>query len=204
MKFMRRAAVLSIAAAIVPFSPVQPVRSAEGFSPDRMAWKLTITPEKFEKYVDFPTTQIGSVIRVSVFHESTEAGKSGKPTHYKNYYFDREAKLLGSKQVTPVTFPSDTRGPILVKRGPAGTTPAISTAAANVAVRLYLDLYTSKNFPQFIVVDDDMFNDFIDGVKRAGFKPFTIPRSRDIQPKPKAIMVLKSDRGDKFQYMMYQ
>jgi hypothetical protein len=172
-----------------------------GFSPDRTAWRLTIKPEKFEKYVDFPASNVGSVIRISVFHESVDPGKTSKPVHYKNFYYNRDGKILGSKQVTPVSFPPDTRGPIVVKIGPQGATPEISTAAANVAVRLYLDLYTSKNFPQFIVVQDEMFDGVIAGVKRSGFKPFTIPRP--LFPKPKAVMVLKSERSDKFQYMMY-
>jgi hypothetical protein len=205
MSFMRKTGALGITVLVALFlwSGIK-VSAEEGLAPDRMAWKLTIKPEKYDNYIDFPGTQIGSVIKIAVYHESISSGQAAKPVHYKNYYYDRSGKALGSKQLQQVTFPSDTRGPIMVEPGPKGTDSETATAAASVAVRLFLDLYTSKNFPQFIVVEDSMFKDFLEAVKRKGFKSFTLPRPRNIVPKPKAIMVLKSEHGDKFEYLMYQ
>jgi hypothetical protein len=196
----------SIAAVVIGLSFTS-VQSAAGagarFAPDRMEWKLTIKPEPLDRYLDFPGSEVGSINRIAVYFQPT-SGTGSKPVLYKNYYY-KAGKPIGSKQVHPITLTPDSRGPIILKMAETKPDPdRDAKPSADVMVRLFLDLYTSHNFPQFIVVDDAMFKQVVEAVKQEGFNSFTLPLSRDIRPKPKAIMVLKSERSDQFQYMMYQ
>src|SRR5688572_19580783 len=129
MNFMHKAARLALAVCVMWLGSMPMVNAEEGVgAPDRTAWKLTITPEKFEKYVDYPNSQVGDVIRIAVYYEAVGSGQPGKPILHKHFYYNRDGKVLGSKQLRAVTFPPDTRGPVIVKKGPNAFDSSITTA----------------------------------------------------------------------------
>jgi hypothetical protein len=168
-----------------------------GFA-DGVAWTLTIKPEVYDKYLDFPTSQVAAVDKFAVYYQPMDGSRPvGDAVLYKNFYFDH-GKAIGSKQVQDTNFPPQSQGQIIVKAGSGQTDAA---AAASVAVRLFLALTADKAFPNPIIVDRNLFSGFIEGATRVGFSRLPQPPPKGLRPR--AVLLVRSDVGGLSQLLMY-
>lgn len=168
---------------------------------DSPAWTLTMKAEAYDNYLNFPGSAIPAITRIAVYYQPAMLGKpTGKASHYKDLYFSK-GKIIGSKQLQNVQFSPQTEGAIIVQKPADNKDPNVVEAEAATSVRFFVDLVANQSFPTAIIVDKDIFPEYIRGVNRYGFASVPLPPPKGL--KPKAVLRVISSPPGMSQLIMY-
>jgi hypothetical protein len=116
-----------------------------GYAPDKWQdWQLTLTPKTYDHYLDYPTSSIHSMVKVSAGYLQPP---NTVPTAYEDFYYTSD-RVIGSKLKGELGITPGTAGIIKV----VSANPNESYAVANAVLRIYLDLFLNKCMLKYVLV----------------------------------------------------
>ncbi len=148
-------------------------------------WVISISTKHIRSAFDYPDARLQPLIRATVKFEQglerqsederklAEAGyiteEAIPSTLYEDIYYSRSIPV-GLRRFNTLAIRPGTPGTVKVLIGDSQFRQEEAHAAANAAVRIFLDAYLKKSALRMIVVTKDDFDLFVDGMQRYGFR----------------------------------
>lgn len=179
-------------------------------------WIISIKTNVVEKALNYPNSKLHPLIRTAVSFEQglleqtpvdkELAKKGGEPdvdipqTLYE-YHYSSHYRTIGLRRFKELIIKPGSTGIIRVSTSRSDLLQEEANAAANATVRLYLDLYMNKMPLRSIVVQGEIFDQYLQEMQRYGFRNFVIVPGQMVPAL--AVLNIRSEPSGRQQYMSY-
>lgn len=178
-------------------------------------WTVTIKTKVVEKCLDYPDSKLQPLIKTSVNFEQSlladneqekEILKRGgepdiaiPPTLYEDI-FSSHYRTIGLKRYKHLVVKPGTPGTIKIETASSLPTEE-ANAAASATVRIFLDLYLSNVALRSVQVPRDVFDSYVQELKKFGFRSEQVIPGRMINAL--AMISIRSEPAGKSAYLSY-
>jgi len=146
-------------------------------------WQMTITPQKFQRYLDYPGSKLHPLTKVTV----TYMQPPNTPlTVYEDLYYTNSQAVGCKRQKDPITIKPGTAGIIKI----SGIEQNQSYAAANAVLRVFLDVSLRQCMTKYIQVPYDSFDNVVMSLCNLGMH-----RHRTTGPESGVTLQIVADKG---------
>ncbi|MBA3858634.1 MAG: hypothetical protein C0507_17140 [Cyanobacteria bacterium PR.3.49] len=179
-------------------------------------WVVTIKTNVVEKALNYPNSKLHPLIRTAVSFEQglleqttvdkELAKKGGEPdidipqTLYE-YHYSSHFRTVGMRRFKELIIKPGSTGVIRVSTSRSNLAQEEANAAASATVRLYLDLYMNKMPLRSIVVQGEIFDQFLQEMQRYGFRTFVVVPGQMVPAL--AVLNIRSEPSGRQQYLSY-
>jgi len=179
-------------------------------------WVITIKTNVVEKALNYPNSKLHPLIRTAVSFEQglleqsvidkELAKKGGEPdvevpqTLYE-YHYSSHFRSVGMRRFKELVIKPGTTGTMRISTSRSHLQQEEANAAASATVRLFLDLYMNKMPLRSVIVQGEIFDQYLQEMQRYGFRNFVVVPGQ-LSP---ALVVLniRSEPSGRQQYMSY-
>lgn len=179
-------------------------------------WVVSIKTNVVEKALNYPNSKLHPLIRTSVSFEQglleqtpvdKELAKKGAepdldiPQTLYEYHYSSHFRTVGMRRFQELSIKPGTTGTLRISTSRSNLQQEEANAAANATVRLFLDLYMNKMPLRSVIVQGEIFDQYLQEMQRYGFRNFVVVPGQLVS----AIVVLniRSEPSGRQQYMSY-
>jgi hypothetical protein len=120
-----------------------------------------ISPQRLNQFLDYPGSSLAPVIKTPI-----EYYQADRRVQYEDLFYSH-LQPVGLRQYHTLDLTPGSSG--IIRIGNIGKTPEEGYAAANAAIRAYVDVFLTRAILLYIAVPIDSFDNLIDGIQRCGF-----------------------------------
>jgi len=179
-------------------------------------WVVTIKTNVVEKALNYPNSKLHPLIRTSVSFEQglleptvldKEIAKKGAepdvdiPQTLYEYHYSSHFRTVGMRRFKELAIKPGTTGTMKISTSRSQLPQEEANAAASATVRLFLDLYMNKMPLRSVVVQGEIFDQYLQEMQRYGFRNFVIVPGQMVPAL--AVLSIRSEPSGKQQYMSY-
>lgn len=157
-------------------------------------WTITISVQTLNSYLNYSGSALAPIVKASVYYN-----QSGQSTHYEDIYYSQQ-QAIGCRQYHALPATQGTAGVISITNL-SNNNQQQGYAAANAALRTYLDLYLQKSSVRTVTVMPEYFDNLLQSLVQCGFQPLVIVPDHPF--KAKAVLEVTCGQNGPLQYLFY-
>jgi hypothetical protein len=135
-------------------------------------WTVVVSAKRQDQFLNYPGSKLAPVIKTPV-----EYDQAGQHVYYEDLYYS-QGQPIGLRQYHALDIQPGSAGVIRIKN--LGQVADEGSAAANAAIRTYLDLFLHRTLVLYISVSKDAFDNLLQGMERYGFRRFEIQPEKPV------------------------
>jgi len=137
-------------------------------APDKWAdWTMTLTPKTYEHYLDYPTSAVHSLVKVTAGYLQPP---NTVPTAYEELYYTTD-RAIGCKLKSSLDITPGTAGVIKIINPNPNPDQNENYGLANAVLRVYLDVSLNQCMTKFVMIPDRSFTGIKAALCEQGFHP---------------------------------
>jgi hypothetical protein len=156
-------------------------------------WTVTISTQRLDTYLGYVGSPLAPIIRTTIY-----CNQADQSIHYEDLYYSN-GQAIGCRRFHSLGPTPGTAGVIAINL--SSNDQPQSCAAANAAIRAYLDLYLQKSAVKKITISAASVDNLIQGLQQCGFQPFEIVPDKPF--KAKIVLEVYSIETGRIQYLFY-
>lgn len=196
----RNRLVLTALAAVSLFTSMTalPALAVNVKKPD---WVITLKTEEQKGVLRFKGSNVKDPVKVHVTYQKEDGPVDDTAVKYESFWYNAQGKPIGQEKFHEYEMSADQSIVIRVQpKNSDSLTEKESIAAAEAALRVYLDCGLHKGRVPAIRVPKDAFDEFEQGLLQQKFTKYTPAIEKSEQTQDKLILFVTSDPEGRDQY----
>ncbi len=157
-------------------------------------WTMTVSAQRLDSYLNYSGSPLAPIVRTSIYYN-----QAGQSTHYEDIFYSQQ-QAIGCRQYHALPATPGTAGVIAITTL-SNNDQQQGYAAANAALRTYLDLALQKSSVRLMTVAPEYFSNLIQALGQYGFQPLHIVPDQPF--KAKVVLEVMSGQSGPVQYLFY-
>jgi hypothetical protein len=130
-------------------------------------WTIVVSPQRLDRFLNYPGSTLAPITKTLV-----EYYQSDKNVRYEDLFYSR-CQPVGLRQYHSLDLIAGSSGIIRISN--LGQSSEDGCAAANAAIRTFVDVFLTRAILLYIVVPKDSFDNLVEGMEHYGFcQPNTV------------------------------